>query len=158
MSFTITLVTPFASDLSLLFQHPTQISCADLMKPRTIKHWQRTSLCWILARSTMLGAASFLLSSNFRMFSMKLGSKPVQGHEMVINTGNHKPIAMQKSHCGMHEAPIMQRTVDKLAEMGFITLDSASPWGLRITVAPKPHQELVVNVEERIWRLCTNCI
>ena len=83
---------------------------------------------------------------------------PIQGYEMVIDTGNHKTIAVRKPHYGMHEAPIMQKTIDKLVEMGFIILDSSSPWGFRITLAPKPHQESVVDIEQYIWRFCTNYI
>jgi hypothetical protein len=77
---------------------------------------------------------------------------PVQGHEMVIDTGNHKPVSMQKPHCGMmHKAPIMQKTVNKSVKMGFFALDSASPWGFRMSLAPRPHQELAADVEEHIW-------
>jgi hypothetical protein len=83
---------------------------------------------------------------------------PIQGYEMVIDTGKHRPIAVRKPHYGMHESPIMQKTIDKLLELGFIARDSTSPWGFRITLAPKPHQESVVDIDDYIWRFCTNYI
>jgi hypothetical protein len=83
---------------------------------------------------------------------------PIQGYEMITETGNHKPIAVRKPHYGMHEAPIMQKTINKLLDLGFIAKDSTSPWGFRITLAPKPHQEAVVDIDEYIWRFCTNYI
>jgi hypothetical protein len=46
---------------------------------------------------------------------------PIQGYEMVIDTGRkHKPINVRKPHYGMHESPIMQKTIDKLLKLGFI--------------------------------------
>jgi hypothetical protein len=83
---------------------------------------------------------------------------PIQGYEMVIDTGQHKPIAVRKPHYGMHKSPIMQKMIDKLLELGFIGKDSTSPWGFCITLAPKPHQESVFNSDDYIWRFCTNYI
>jgi hypothetical protein len=34
---------------------------------------------------------------------------PVRGYEMMIDTGNNKPIAVRKPRYGLHEAPIMQK-------------------------------------------------
>jgi hypothetical protein len=77
---------------------------------------------------------------------------------MVIDTGDHKPIAVRKPHYGLHEISIMQKTIDKLLEMMFIRRDVTSPWASRITLAPKPHQEAVMNINEYIWRFCINYI
>jgi hypothetical protein len=52
----------------------------------------------------------------------------------------------------------MQKTIDKLLEMMFIRQDVKSPWASRITLAPKPHQEAVMNINEYIWRFCINYI
>jgi hypothetical protein len=91
----------------------------------------------------------------FRMEGVKI---PIRGYEMVIDTGDHQPIAVAKPHYGMHEAPIMQNTIEQLLDMGFIVKDSISPWGFRITLAPKPHQENVTGIENYVWRFCTNYI
>ena len=42
---------------------------------------------------------------------------PIQGYEMVIDTGDHKPIAVKKPHYGLHESPIMQKTIDWLIDL-----------------------------------------
>jgi hypothetical protein len=91
----------------------------------------------------------------FREEGVKL---PIRGYKMVIDTGDHKPIAVQKPHYGLHEIPIMQKTINKLLEMIFIRRDVTSPWASRITLAPKPHQEAVMNINEYIWRFCINYI
>ena len=83
---------------------------------------------------------------------------PIQGYEMEINTGTHKPISISKVRYGMHEAPLMQKTIDKLLELNHIVPDNTSPWGFKITLAPKPHQEDVTDIDEFEWRFCVNYI
>jgi hypothetical protein len=83
---------------------------------------------------------------------------PIQGYKMVIDTGNHQPVAVAKPHYGMHETPIMQHTIDQLLDMGFIVKDTTSPREFKITLAPKPHQENVTEIENYVWRFCTNYI
>jgi hypothetical protein len=39
---------------------------------------------------------------------------PVRGYKMVIDTGKHRPVAVRKPHYGLHEAPILQKTIDQL--------------------------------------------
>jgi hypothetical protein len=77
---------------------------------------------------------------------------------MVIDTGDHQPIAVRKPHYGMHEAPIMQKTIDTLLQLRHIAKDRTSPWGFIITLAPKPHQENVTNINEYVWRFCISYI
>lgn len=77
---------------------------------------------------------------------------------MVIDTGDTKPVAVPLPRYGMYEGPIMQKTIDRLLGFGHIKLDNTSPWGFRITLAPKPHQEDVSDIEEYIWRFCINYI
>jgi hypothetical protein len=83
---------------------------------------------------------------------------PVRGYEMVIDIDKYKPIDVRKSRYGLHEAPIMRKTINKLFELGFIKRDVLSPWGFRITLAPKPHQESITDIDEYIWRFCINYI
>jgi hypothetical protein len=79
---------------------------------------------------------------------------------MVIDTGDFKPITVRKPHYGLHESPIMQKTIDKLLNLGFIKHDTTYPWRFSITLTPKPHQESVtdIDIDEYIWRFCTNYI
>jgi hypothetical protein len=61
----------------------------------------------------------------------------IWGYEMVIDTGKHQPIACCQPHYGLHETPIMQKTIIKL---------------------PKPHQEKITEMENYISRFCINYI
>jgi hypothetical protein len=83
---------------------------------------------------------------------------PIREYEMVIDTGDHKPVAVRKPHYGLHETPIMQKTILKLIELNFIRPDVISPWSSRITLAPRPHQENISDINEYIWRFCINYI
>jgi hypothetical protein len=83
-------------------------------------------------------------------------SIPIQGYEMVVDNGKHKPVAVHNIHYGLHESPIMQKTIHNLLELGFIKQDTPSSWGFRITLAPKPHQEHVTDINSYVWRFCIN--
>jgi hypothetical protein len=79
---------------------------------------------------------------------------PVRG----FNTGDFKPITVRKPHYGLHESPTMQKTIDKLLDLSFMKHDTTSPWGFRLTLAPKPHQESITDIDEYSWRFCINYI
>jgi hypothetical protein len=83
---------------------------------------------------------------------------PIHGYELVIDTGDHQPIAVKKPHYGLHEIPIMEKACQMLLNMGHIIRDVLSPWAARITLAPKPHQEHVEDIKDYIWRFCINYI
>jgi hypothetical protein len=72
---------------------------------------------------------------------------PIQVYKMVIDTRKHQPIVCCQPHYGLHETPIMQKTIIKILALGFIKPDSTSPWGARITLTPKPHQENITEME-----------
>jgi hypothetical protein len=93
------------------------------------------------------------------VFQQDGAKSPVHGYELVIDTGDHKAIvAVKKPHYGLHEIPIMEKTIDRLLSLGHIVPDILSPWGFRITLAPKPHQEHIENIEDYVWRFCVNFI
>jgi hypothetical protein len=51
----------------------------------------------------------------------------VGGYNMlVIDTGDPQPITVRKPHYGLHEPPIMQKTIDKLLDLSFIKHDMMS--------------------------------
>jgi hypothetical protein len=83
---------------------------------------------------------------------------PIHGYELMIDTGDHPPIAVKKPHYGLHEIPIMEKTIDWLLNLNHIQRDVLSPWGFRITLAPKPHQEHVKDIKDYVWRFCVNYI
>jgi hypothetical protein len=157
MSSRIALVTLYASDpfkpSQLLIQH--FIACSTKTNTRELM----TNL--LLDPGLSFDTKNHILSfvKEFWDVFNEAGVRiPVQGYEMVIDTGNYIPIAVRKPHYGMHESPIMQKTIDKLLELGFIEQESTSPWGFTITLSPKPHQESVVDINDYIWRFCTNYI
>lgn len=93
------------------------------------------------------------------MFQEAGVSIPVGGYKLVINTGSHQPVVVQKSHYGLHGASVMQKTIDTLLLLSHIAPDcTSSPWGYRITLTPKPHQEDVNGIAAYIWRFCINYI
>lgn len=56
----------------------------------------------------------------------------------MIQVTDSRPIAVRKPHYGLHEAPIMQKRIDKkLLDLGFsIKYDRKFPRGFHITLAP----------------------
>ena len=85
-------------------------------------------------------------------------TSPVYGYEFVIETGTHKPIRVKQPRYGMHEIPIMQKTIDELLRLKMIKLNVDSPYAFRITLAAKPHQEHINKIEDFVWRFCINYI
>jgi hypothetical protein len=51
----------------------------------------------------------------------------IHGYELVIDTGDHQPIALKKPHYGLHKIPIMEKTIDWLMNLGHIKRDVLSP-------------------------------
>ena len=83
---------------------------------------------------------------------------PIVGYEMVIDTGASPPVNCKKLHYGVHESPIMQKTIDALRKTGFIIEDKISPWNSNIVLAPKPHQEHITEIDDFIWRFCISYV
>ena len=94
----------------------------------------------------------------FDVFREEGLSIPIRVYKMVINTGDHSPIKVPLPHYGMHESPIMQKTITQLLKLKFIKPDYDSPWGFRITLAPKPHQEECRDIKDFMWCFCINYI
>ena len=83
---------------------------------------------------------------------------PIRDYEVVIDTGNNKPVATKNRRYGMHEAPIMQKAIDALLGNDQIGLTELGEWLSRATLAPKPHQETISAIDDFIWRFCINYI
>ena len=58
----------------------------------------------------------------------------------------------------MHEAPSMQKGIDALLGNDQIGHTEKGEWLSRATLAPKPHQETITDIDEFIWRFCINYI
>ena len=83
---------------------------------------------------------------------------PIKGYEMVIDTGASPPVNAKKIHYGIHESPIMQKTIDVLLKSRLIIEDSESSWNSNIVLAPKPHQEHITEIDDYIWRFCISYV
>ena len=52
----------------------------------------------------------------------------------------------------------MQPHVEELVKKNLIISDVKCPWGFRIILTPKPHQEEIKYIDDFIWRFCINYI
>ena len=82
----------------------------------------------------------------------------IKGYECVIDTGDSKPTVARNIRYGIHETPIMQKAIESLLKNDQITIDDDSSWLSRVVLAPKPHQEEVVEISDFIWRFCISYI
>jgi hypothetical protein len=81
---------------------------------------------------------------------------PVHGYNLVMDTGDHQPIAVKKPHYGLHKITIMEKMIDWLLNLHqkrrSLTL------GILNTLTTKPHQEHVEDIKDYIWQFCVNYI
>jgi hypothetical protein len=75
-----------------------------------------------------------------------------------ISTGNRKPTVARNIRYGIHETPIMQKAIKSLLLNDQIEINDDSSWLSRIVLAPKPHQEEVLQIFDFIWRFCISYI
>ena len=83
---------------------------------------------------------------------------PVRDYECVIDTGNHRPISVQKIHYGPREIPIMEKSIAALLKLGHIKQIHGGSWQFKALLAAKPHQEDITNIDNFVWRFCVNYI
>ena len=83
---------------------------------------------------------------------------PVKDYECVIDTGNHRPIAVTKINYGPQESIIMRKCIAALLKLGHIHQVYDGPWLFKALLAAKPHQEHVTKIEDFVWRFCVNYI
>ena len=77
---------------------------------------------------------------------------------MLVGTGDHPPVCIKNNWYGVYESEIMQTHVNKLIKNKLMIADVKPLWGFRITLAPKPHQEEVKEIDDFVWRLCIDYI
>jgi hypothetical protein len=82
----------------------------------------------------------------------------IKGYECVIDTGDSKPTVARNIRYGIHETPIMQKAIESLLANDQIAIDDDSSWLSRIVLAPKPHQEEILEISDFIWRFCISYI
>lgn len=77
---------------------------------------------------------------------------PIRGYEFSTDTGNSKPVCCRQPTHGFHESKIVEDQLKKLWGNGW-TRRCQGPWGYKIVLTVKPHQESVEDIVEFIWRM-----
>ena len=88
-------------------------------------------------------------------FCKRGAQRTILEYEFSIDTGTSKPVCCKSRQYGPHESSIMMSQVEALLNNDWIE-ESQGPWGSIIVLAPKPHQEHIMDIEEFIWRMCVS--
>jgi hypothetical protein len=72
---------------------------------------------------------------------------PLHGYQCIIDTGNAKPIAIQKIMYGSKEMVIMCKSIAALAKVGHIRQMHDGQWLFKALLAAKPHQEHISEIK-----------
>jgi hypothetical protein len=96
-----------------------------------------------------------IIQDNWDCFAAEGVHRPVLGVEFHIDTGGAQPVCCKQPSYGVHEGPIMQKSIDALLSTEWIR-KCGGPWGSKGILAGKPHQEEIWNIEDYIWRFCVN--
>ena len=82
--------------------------------------------------------------------------RKILGFEFSIDTGDHTPVCCKKPVYGPHESVVIMEHIKTLLHNRWAKEIQGSPWGFPIVLAPKPHQEEVMNIDDYIWRMCVS--
>lgn len=96
-----------------------------------------------------------IIKTNWDSFFEAGTRRPILGFEFCIDTGGAAPICCRQPCYGPHESKIIQQQVDALLADGLIR-ECKGPWGSSIVLAPKPHQEDVMDISKFKWRMCVS--
>ena len=96
-----------------------------------------------------------IIRENWDAFDEEGVRRPVLGVEFHIDTGDAQPVCARQPNYGIHEKKIMQDQLDALIHNGMI-VPNYGPWASIIVLAPKPHQEHVMDINDLVWRLCVS--
>ena len=97
----------------------------------------------ITVRNAILG----VIMQNWDTFDEQGVSRPVLGYELCIDTGVSLLVCCQLPRYGIHESKVMTDQIEALNNNKWIR-DCKGVWGSMILLAPKPHQEDVVNMKD----------
>lgn len=79
----------------------------------------------------------------------------ILGYQFGIDTGDATPICCRKPHYGFHESTIIMKHIRVLLANDWIE-EFEGGWGVHVVLAPKPHQEKVVDIDDFVWRMCVS--
>jgi hypothetical protein len=99
-----------------------------------------------------------LIKRYWTLFDTRGTFTSVWFYQCIIDTGNHKPIAVKKIMCGPRETVITHKSIAALEKVGHIHQIHDNQWLFKALLAAKPHQEHILNIEDFVWRFCVNYI
>ena len=76
----------------------------------------------------------------------------MKDYECEIDTENTAPIAYRNPNVGPLETPIITKAIAKLLELGHIEPIFDGSWLSKPILAPKLHQENIINIDDFVWR------
>ena len=82
---------------------------------------------------------------------------PVKYCECIIDTGGAQHFYVLKIKYGPCKTP-MRKCIKALYGLGQIDQNIDCGWLFKATLAPKPHQEHIVDICDFVWRFCVNYI
>ena len=82
--------------------------------------------------------------------------RPILGFEFAIDTGNHTPVCCKKPRYGPHESVVILKQVKALLANEWIERCATGGWGSPLVLAPKPHQEIIEDIDDLVWRMCVS--
>jgi hypothetical protein len=82
----------------------------------------------------------------------------IRDYKCCIDTGTAKPIAIKNLRYGPHESKVITAACKKLESLGQIRRTYSGQWLSKGLLAPKPHQECIVQIDDFEWRFCVNYI
>ena len=87
----------------------------------------------------------------------KRGAKcTILDYEFTVDTGAAKPICCKTPSYGHYKSNNIMTQVEQLLDNDWITECKQGSWGSMIVLAPKPHQEKVVDIQDFVWRMCVS--
>lgn len=81
--------------------------------------------------------------------------RTIIGFVFRVDTGDAPPVCCRKQAYGYFESKIILKQINDLLHNNWIRR-CGGPWGSRIVLAPKPHQEECISIDEFVWRMCVS--
>ena len=80
----------------------------------------------------------------------------MKDNEYIIDTGTAQPISVSKINYGPCESLIMEKCISALSKLDQIKQIHCGLWMFKALLAPKPHQEHIVDINDFVWQFCVN--
>ena len=75
----------------------------------------------------------------------------MKNYRCIIDTGTAQPISVSEINYGPRETPIMVKCIAALSKLDQIEQIHHGPWMFKALLAPKPHQEHIVDILDFVY-------